>query len=49
MVQFCYLRLYLTIETISCRLLQWLVRKDMDYFFKYSKTPRIRTWVLRTR
>ena len=49
MVQFCYLRLCLTIETISCRLLQWLVRMDMDYFFKYSKTPRIRTWVLRTR
>ena len=48
MVQCCYLRLYLTIETISCRLLQWLVRMDMDYFFKYSKTPPIRTRVLTT-
>ena len=26
MVQFCYLRNYLGIETVSCRLLQWMLR-----------------------
>ena len=30
MVQFCYLRLYLGTETISCRLCQGMVRMDMD-------------------
>ena len=30
MVQFCYSRLYLGIETISCRLLQGIRRMGMD-------------------
>ena len=30
MVQFCYLRPYLAIETVSCRLLQRMERMDMD-------------------
>ena len=30
MVQFCYLRLYLGTETISCRLCQRMARMDMD-------------------
>ena len=25
-----YLRIYLGIETVSCRLLQWMVRMDMN-------------------
>ena len=31
MVQFCYLRLYLGTETISCRLLQRMASMDMDW------------------
>ena len=31
MVQFCYLRLYLGPETISCRLLQRMASMDMDW------------------
>ena len=34
MVQFCYLRLYLCIETVSCRLLQQIAKMDMDWNFK---------------
>ena len=34
MVQFCYLRLYLGIETVSCRLLQRMVRMDLDWNLK---------------
>ena len=34
MVQFCYLRLYLGIETVSCRLLQRMARMDMDWNLK---------------
>ena len=30
MIQFCYLRLYLDIETVSCRLLKQMARMDMD-------------------
>ena len=30
MVQFCYLRQYLSIETFFCPLLQRMVRMDMD-------------------
>ena len=31
MVQFCFLRLWLRIETVSCRLLLWMARIDMDW------------------
>ena len=29
MVQFCYLRLHLGVEIVSCRLLQWIATMDM--------------------
>ena len=29
MVQFCYLRLHVGVEIVSCRLFQWIVRMDM--------------------
>ena len=28
---FCYVRLYLDFETVSCRLLQQVVKMDMDW------------------
>ena len=31
MVQFCYLRLYLGIENVSCRLLLWMERMNTDW------------------
>ena len=31
MVQFCYLRLHLGIQTVTCRLLQRMARMDMDW------------------
>ena len=31
MAKFCYLRLYLGIETVSCRLLQGMARIVMDW------------------
>ena len=34
MVQFCYLRLYLCIETVSCCLLQQIAKMDRDSNFK---------------
>ena len=34
MAKFCYLRLYLGIETVSCRLLQGMVTIVMDWNFK---------------
>lgn len=34
MVNFCYLRIYLDIETASCCLLQWMTRMDMDWSLK---------------
>ena len=34
MVQFCYLRLYLGIETVSRRLLRRMARMDMDWNMK---------------
>ena len=36
MLQFCSLRLYLGIETISCRLSQQMARMDMDRKMKKS-------------
>lgn len=36
MLQFCSLRLYLGIETISCRLSQRMARMDMDENLKNS-------------
>ena len=30
MLEFCYLRLYFAIETVSCRLLQRMARTEMD-------------------
>ena len=38
MVEFCYLRLYLGTETVSCRLLQRMARMDLDwnFFVKFS-------------
>ena len=30
LAQFCYLRLYLGNETVSCRLLLWMARMEMD-------------------
>ena len=30
MLQFSYSRLYLGIETVSCRLLQWITKMDLD-------------------
>ena len=33
-VQFCYLRLYLCIEIVSCRLLQPMTRMEMDWNLK---------------
>ena len=36
MLQFCSLRLYLSIETISCRLSQRMARMDMDGNLKKS-------------
>ena len=29
MVQFCYLRLHLGVEIVSCGLLQWIARMDV--------------------
>ena len=37
MVQLCYLRLHLGIETASCRLLQWIARMDMNSSFSSFK------------
>ena len=37
MVQFCYLRLHLGIETLSCRLLQWIARMDLNSSFSSFK------------
>ena len=34
MVQFCYLRLYLVIETVSCRLVQQMAGMEMDWNLK---------------
>ena len=34
MVQFCYLKLYLGIETVSCHLLQRMARMEMDWNLK---------------
>ena len=39
MVQFCYSRLYLGIETISCRLLQGIQRMGMDWDLKKLHGP----------
>ena len=30
MVHFCYLKNHLDIETVSCRLLQWMLRMDVN-------------------
>ena len=34
MVQFCYLRLYLGTENVSCLLMQRMTRMDMDWNLK---------------
>ena len=35
-VQFCYFRLYIGIETVSCRPLQRIARMDVDWNFKFN-------------
>ena len=37
MVKLCYLRLYLGIEIVSCRLLLRMTRMDMDWNFNFFK------------
>ena len=34
LVQFCWVRIYLGVETVSCCLLQGIARTDMDWNFK---------------
>ena len=53
MAQFCYLRVYLCIETVSCRLLKRMAKMDIDQnlnnmgqLFKFlcyasNKSPKI--------
>ena len=50
MVQFCYLRLYSTIETVSCRLLPQMARMDMDWRLKRLGQPfQVLLWNLQNR
>ena len=37
MIQFCYLRVYLGIGTVSCRLLIQMARMDMDSILKLRR------------
>ena len=39
MFQFCFLRPYLAIETVFCRLLQRMERMDMDWNLKKLTQP----------
>ena len=39
MVHFCYLKNHLGIETVSCRLLQWLLRMDVNSNLKKLGQP----------
>ena len=42
MVQFCYLRLYLSIDIVSCRLLQWISK--IENGLKLRPTTSFRTY-----
>ena len=39
MVHFCYLKNHLGIETVSCRLLQWMLRMDVNSNLKKLGQP----------